>query len=77
VLPFDGLGGVVEGRLDVIFRQMRIVLENLFMSPPVRQQLDEELDGDARPSNDGFSNQHLWVHDDSIFPSHLRLLLVQ
>jgi hypothetical protein len=69
VFPLDRFGGVVKCRLDVTLPQTRLILEDLFMGPAVRQKLYDELHGNSRPLYDRLADQDFRVYNDAIMPS--------
>jgi hypothetical protein len=58
----------VKRRLDVVGGQVRVVPENLLVSPAFGQQFHQELDGDPGPFDHGLSHEHLRVNRDAISP---------
>ena len=67
-LTLQGLGGVVEGGLDVVPGQLRVVAEDLFGGPTLGQQVEQELDRQPGTFDDRLADQDGWVYHDTILP---------
>jgi len=66
VLLLHRLRGVVKRCLNVVLRQVRVVLEDLLVRPAVGEQLHEEFDCDPSSFDDRLAGEHLRVEAYSI-----------
>jgi hypothetical protein len=53
---------------DVLLGQLRIVLKDLFVSPPLREELENELDGDPSSFDRRLTDKDLRIDNDPVVP---------
>lgn len=68
LLGLQGRRRVVQTGVEVIGRDARIAVDDLFVRPAVGQQFDEKLDCQARAFDDRFADEHARVEFDSRSP---------
>ena len=64
----QGVRRVFQRGLDVGFLELRIVLDDLFIRPSVRQQIQDKVHADAGPLDDRLTHQHPGVYLDPSLP---------
>lgn len=66
----EKLCGVGQAGLDVFLAEVRIVVEDLLVSPTGGEQVDDELDGEPGTFDDWLPNKALRVDGDAVLPVH-------
>lgn len=62
--------GVCEAGTDILGRQIRIAVEDLFLGPAGGEEINHKLDRYPRPLHDRFTHKDLGVGGDPILPIH-------
>ncbi len=60
-LSLEQAGGVLHGGGDVLGLQLRILLEDGLLAVPRRQEVEDEMDGDAGPPDDRLASEDLGI----------------
>src|SRR6187402_2457010 len=62
---------VREGGADILILELRVVGKDLLVRPRFGEEVDQQLDGDARARDDGLVHEHLRVNGNSVAPIHV------
>src|SRR5580700_4238670 len=70
LLRMQELTGIRKTRPNVLRFQIGIVVQDLLLRPPLRQKVNDELDGQPGSLDDRLSHQNIRTRDDPILPLH-------